>query len=346
MRGSQSTTTQPLQEQPNPTMKHLRLVAILASLTLVGSAMAGFDPSRQQEADDNAASQRAVLVTGASTGIGRKTTEMLAQRGFFVYAGARKQKDLDALNALENVRALRLDVTIPAEIDAAVETVRAGGRGLYGLINNAGVAVAAPLIEVTEEDLKFQLDVNVFGPYRITKAFAPMIIESKGRISTTGSISGFLTWGLGGPYTMSKHAIEAYTDVLAAEMARFGVEVSVVDPGNYRSRISASMRQRMIDKGYTGEGSRYENQIQWLMKAPADRTQYKEPDEVAEAFYHFLTDPEPKQRYMVVPNRREAEQTLRSTIKRVVQLNQTQAYSYDREGLIELLDEALEAVGE
>jgi len=74
---------------------------------------------------------------------------------------------------------------------------------------------------VTEEDLAFQLDVNVLGPYRVTKAFAPLIIESRGRISTTGSLSGTVTWPLGGPYTMSKHAVEAFSEVLAAEMAGF-----------------------------------------------------------------------------------------------------------------------------
>ena len=86
------------------------------------------------------------------------------------------------------------------DIDAAVAHVEAGGRGLYGLINNAGVLVMEPLIEVTEA-LAFQMNVNVFGPYRVTKAFAPLLIESKGRVATTGSVSGIGTWGLGGPYT-------------------------------------------------------------------------------------------------------------------------------------------------
>ena len=117
---------------------------------------------------------RAVLVTGASSGIGRTTAEYLAAHGFFVYAGARKQADLDALNELENVQAIRLDVNIQEEIDAAVETVRAEGRGLYAVINNAGVVILAPLVEVSEEDLAFQMNVNVFGPYRVTKAFAPI----------------------------------------------------------------------------------------------------------------------------------------------------------------------------
>lgn len=295
----------------------------------------------QLEAASQDVHQNVVLVTGASSGIGRETAELLAAEGFFVYAGARNQEDLDALNAIDNIQAIRLDVTDPDEIAAAVETVKAGGRGLYGLINNAGVAVIAPMIEVTEEDLDFQMDVNVFGPYRVTKAFAPLLIESKGRVLTTGSISGFVVWGFGGPYTMSKHAVEAMTDALAAELAPFGVYVGVVEPGNYKSEIMASMKQRMLDRGYTAEGSLYKQQLAGLLEMPTDRGQYKEPDEVAEAFLSALTDEHPKRRYMVVPNRGEAEITVRAVIGRLAQLNEDQPYTFSREELIKMLDDAL-----
>lgn len=284
-----------------------------------------------------------MLVTGASSGIGRKTAELLAAKGYFVYAGARKDKDLEELGAIENVQAIRLDVTKPDEIEAAVKTVREGGRGLYALINNAGVGVIAPLIEMTEKDLVFQMDVNVYGPFRMTKAFAPLLIESKGRVLTTGSISGTVTWGLGGAYTMSKHAVEAYTDVLAMELEPFGVQVSVVEPGNYRSEIMSNMHQRLVDGGYSGTGSRYQAQMDRLMAQPTDRTEYKEPDEVAQAFLSALDDEHPRRRYMVVPDKREAELTIQAAMSRVVQLNAGQPYAYDREGLIKLLDAALAA---
>lgn len=309
-------------------------VLALASLSCLVSA---------QGAPGAKDARRAVLVTGASTGIGRKTTELLAAKGFFVYAGARKAADLAELNAIENVQGITLDVTSQEQIDAAVETVRAAGRGLYGLVNNAGVLVVGPLIELREKDLAFQMDVNVFGPYRVTKAFAPLLIESKGRVTTTGSISGFATWGMGGPYTMSKHAVEAYTDCLAAELAPFGVQVSVVEPGNYRSEIMTNMRERMSDAGYGGEGSRYRGQWERMLDGPTDRAQHKEPGEVAEAFLRALADEKPQRRYMVVPNQREADLTLKAAMARVVQLNANQPYAHDREGLIKLLDEALAA---
>ena len=177
------------------------------------------------------ASQKAVLITGASTGIGRHAAEQLAKAEYFVYAGARKYKDIAELNKIENIKAVRLDVTIQSEIDAAVKLIQSEGRGLWGLVNNAGINYIAPLIEAEESDLEFLFDVNVYGVFRVTKAFAPMIIESKGRIVNISSIAGTLSGGLHGygMYVMSKHAIEAYTDQLSFEMAHLGVKVSAIE---------------------------------------------------------------------------------------------------------------------
>jgi NAD(P)-dependent dehydrogenase (short-subunit alcohol dehydrogenase family) len=291
----------------------------------------------------DAGEQKAILVTGASTGIGRNIAETLAAEGYFVYAGARKRADIDALSAIENIRGIRLDVTVQEEIDAAVETIRAEGRGLYGLVNNAGVAVVWPMIEVDEADMQFQMDVNLFGPYRVTRAFAPLIIESQGRITTTGSISGILSGTFAGPYSMSKHAIEAFTDSLAREMEKFGVRVSVVEPGNYNSDISDTLRKRIEQRGQTVEDSLFEEELEQRMNRPSDRSQYKEPDEVSAAFMHALFDENPKRRYMVVPNQYEAEITIKKAIEELVQLNEGHQYSYDREALIAMLDEALAA---
>ena len=195
-------------------MSKLFAAVVFFTVVCIASSLAVMTPAY----GDDSMSQKAVLVTGASTGIGRKITEKLAAEGYFVYAGARKDEDIEALNLIENVRAVRLDVTIQEDIDAAVNTVEAGGLGLYGLVNNAGVNVLAPLIEIDEAELDFLFDVNIYGPYRITKAFAPLIIESQGRISNISSISGTLSGPLYGIYSMSKHALEAYTDSLTIEM--------------------------------------------------------------------------------------------------------------------------------
>ncbi len=321
----------------------LRLVPSLVLLSSIGIVPAVSTVPNALRAPVAPTAQRAVLITGASTGIGRKTAEVLAAKGFFVYAGARKDEDLKALDAIPNVKGIKLDVTKQDQIDAAVKFVRDAGRGLYGLVNNAGVGVIAPLIEMRDDDLKFQLDVNVFGPFRVTKAFAPLLIENKGRVTTTGSISGFVAWKMGGAYTMSKHAIEAYTDTLAAELEPFGVRVSVIEPGNYRSEIEKPMRQRILDGGYGGKDSRYAKEFEAMLKDTDDRGALKDPDEVADAFFHALSDENPKRRYMVVPDQGEADITLKAAIARVVQLNEQQPYAYDREGLIKLLDAAMKA---
>ena len=273
--------------------------------------------------------RKAVLVTGASTGIGRKVTERLAASGFFVFAGARKEADLRELDAIENVDAVRLDVTKPDEIAAAVEAVRKSGRGLFGIVNNAGVAIVGPVLETKDEDFDFLFDVNVYGPFRVTKAFGPLVVESKGRIVNIGSISGILSAKDLAAYSMSKHAIEAFTDSLAAEVAPLGVQVSVIEPGNYRSEIGQSAAKRA---GVTNR--------------MADRSQYKEPDEVADAVLRALTAPVPQRRYMVVPNQSEAERTIRKQIEELVQLNQNQPYAYDRKALVEMLEAALAAPAE
>ena len=315
-------------------MKHRLFLAVLCAASV-------YFPGVVIAQEDTTSGQKAILVTGASTGIGRHIAETLAAEGHFVYAGARKQKDLDALNAIENIQGIKLDVTVQEEIDAAVETVSSAGRGLYGLINNAGVAVIGPMIEVDEEDMQFQMDVNLFGPYRVTKAFAPLIIESKGRITTTGSISGILSGRFAGPYSMSKHAIEAFTDSLAREMRKFDVQVSVVEPGNYNSVIFDTLLKRMERRGQTPEGSLYQEDIENMLERVSDAPKDKEPDEVSAAFLHALFDPEPKRRYMVVPNENQAEITIKKVIEEMVQLNEGQLYSYDREALIAMLDEAL-----
>jgi len=309
----------------------IQLLAVAAVLAIPGIQC------RAAEGDG----QKAILVTGASTGIGRNITERLASEGYFVFAGARKDADLAELDAIDNVRAVKLDVTSQADVDAAVEIVKNEGKGLYGLINNAGVAVAGPLSQASDADLHFVFSVNVAGVLRTTRAFAPMIIASKGRIATTGSISGTLSSPTLGIYSMSKHAMEAFTDSLAGEMSQHGVSVSVIEPGNYKSQIRRSVVKR-TEQQMKAAGVEPTEEQSARFEATAERElSYKEPDEVSDAFMHALFSEEPKRRYMVVPNEQEAGITIRKAIEELVQLNEWQAYSYDRDALVKMLDEAL-----
>jgi NAD(P)-dependent dehydrogenase (short-subunit alcohol dehydrogenase family) len=293
----------------------IRLIAV--TLVLAGSLSVS-------HAQDTAPAQRAVLVTGASTGIGHKITERLTAAGYFVYAGARKDTDLVALNAMKNVQALRLDVTRKEDIDSAVATVTKAGRGLHGLVNNAGVATPGPLADLTMDEFDLQMKVNVYGPVRMVKAFLPLLVASKGRITNIGSISGILAGKDLNAYAMTKHAMEAFTDSLAAELAPQGIVVNIVEPGNFNSEIGASATKR------TGMQSRM-----------TDRSRYKQPDEVAAAVQQALFDANPKRRYMVTPDQREAEITIRKQLEQLVQLNEGQPYTYERDTLVKMLDETL-----
>ena len=288
-----------------------------------------------------ASDQKAVLITGASTGIGRNMAERLAREGHFVYAGARKEKDLAALNAIDNVMAVRLDVTSQDDVDAAVALITKEGRGLWGLVNNAGVATSGAVADMDDSDLDFVLNVNVNGVVRVTRAFAPLVVESQGRIVTTGSISGILSRPGGSAYSMSKHAMEAFTDSLAGEMAPAGVQVSLIEPGSYKSRIRRTTAAR-IAANVEAAGGEVTDEMKERMKQSAEReVTLKEPDAVSDAAMHALFADAPRRRYMVVPDQFEAEITIRKALEELVQLNEGHQYSYGRDQLVEMLDQAL-----
>lgn len=285
--------------------------------------------------------RRAVLITGASTGIGRNMAETLAQEGFHVYAGARKDADLAELDAIDNVTAIRLDVTSQQDVDAAVEVVRAAGRGLWAVVNNAGVGTAAPVADVTDAELEFVFGVNVLGVVRVTRAFLPLIIESKGRVVTTGSIAGIRSRPGSSVYSMSKHAVEALTDSLAAEMAGAGVQVSIIEPGAYRSHIRRSAIARIAGNIEAAGGTVPEAMQERAKELAAEEVALDEPDDVSAALLHAVTAENALRRYMVTPNAQQAEGTVRALVQELAELNEWQQNGFDRDELVKMLDEAL-----
>jgi len=315
-------------------MRIFLFVAVFVAIGIFGA--------NESYADGHA--QKAVLVTGASSGIGRNITERLAGNGYFVYATARKDTDLEALNALENVQAIRLDVTSQDDVDAAVAAVKAGGRGLHGVVNNAGVASSGSMTQIPESDIDFVFGVNIYGPYRVTKAFAPMIIENQGRITTIGSIAGFIARDTSGVYAMSKFSMEAFTDALADELEPQGVKVSIVEPGAFNSKIWRTTAERTLTNMQAAGMDVSDDVRERVQGAITYGEGQPDPDEVAAAVEHAMFADAPKRRYMVTPNEGQAKTTLQHAIRRVAELNHDQQYSLDREQLIELLDEALGAL--
>jgi NAD(P)-dependent dehydrogenase (short-subunit alcohol dehydrogenase family) len=284
---------------------------------------------------------KSVLVTGASTGIGRNLAETLASNGYHVYAGARKDKDLSALNALNNITAVKLDVTKQDQIDAVVALIRDNDTGLYALVNNAGIGNGGAISQTPIEDHNMVYRVNVEGVYRVTKAFSPLIIESKGRISTTGSIAGTIARAGGSAYSGSKHWIEAFTDALALEMAPLDVMVSVIEPGNFQSHIRRSGVLRFFDKVKAAGGEITPDMQKMFTDTSARELSYKKPDEVSAAFMHALFDDKPLRRYVVTPNQQEQAYTISTKLRQLVELNQWGPYSYTREQLVEMLDKTI-----
>lgn len=285
--------------------------------------------------------QKSILITGATSGIGRNLTESLAREGYHVYAGARTDAEMAEMNAIENVTALRLDVTRQDEIDAAVKTIRESGSGLYGLVNNAGIYDGGPVLETDIDVQTLVYRVNVEGVLRTTKAFAPLVVEAKGRIATTGSIAGTVTGPGFAAYSGSKHYIEAFTDALAAEVEPMGVSVSVIEPGNYQTQIRRSSMKRAMART-VGAGGVITAAMEKQYKAMEERElSYKKPDEVTMAFRHALFSDAPLRRYVVVPNEDEQRLTISTKIRELVELNRWGPYSYSDEELLAALKQAL-----
>jgi len=314
---------------------------LIVSITLALTLLITQAPASEV---DRTADRKSVLITGASSGLGRATAEHLAAEGYFVYAGARKDKDLHELNQLENVMAVRLDVTDQDQIDAAVKLIEEQGSGLWGLVNNAGVGDLAPLIAADVEEIQFVFNVNVIGVFRVTKAFAPLIIESKGRIVNISSISGVLSVGTAGMYAGSKHAVEAMTDSLSEELQDFGVHVSAVNPGGFRSEIDATSCKRMLADTDADWGL-FEKRRQEMLDdcrrsvQPSSSTRGMPPIEMVSAVQHALFDASPRSRYMVVSKQIEAADTIVQATKELLRINVGHNHSYTRDEIVGLIDD-------
>jgi NAD(P)-dependent dehydrogenase (short-subunit alcohol dehydrogenase family) len=184
----------------------------------------------------------AVVVTGASTGIGRATALHLDQRGYTVFAGVRKQKDANSLKkeASEKLTPITIDVTKPASITAARNKVqRAVGRsGVKALLNNAGVGHGGPIEFMPIEDLREAMEVNLIGQAAVTQAFLPLLRKAeRPKILFTASIGGRIASPFMSPYNSSKFALEALADSLRRELMPWGIKVVVIEPGSIATEI-------------------------------------------------------------------------------------------------------------
>src|SRR5689334_15067152 len=254
---------------------------------------------------------QSVVITGASTGIGHACAKFLLDKGYSVFGSVRKQADADRLKSElgANFIPLLFDITDEAAVLAASRDVRAalGGETLSGLVNNAGIAVPGPVLELSADEFRRQMDVNVIGPIISTQAFGPLLGADqslkgpKGRIVMISSVAGKNGNPLTPAYAASKHAIEGLSESLRRELMLFGIDVIIVAPGPVRTPIWSKGQQEF-------DMSKYQNSP--YLPAMRKVTAYMQhldsiglpPERIAEVVYDALTLPKPKVRYQIAPD--------------------------------------------
>lgn len=254
---------------------------------------------------------KTVVITGASTGIGRAAAEHLAAQGWKVFAGVRKQEDADALKKADpRIEPLMLDVTKREDVDAAVETVSnaLNGAKLAGLVNNAGIASMGPLALQPADEFQSHFEVNVFGTLNATQAFLPLLgmdqnrTGDPGRIVNITSLGGRIAAPFLGAYTATKHAVESMTDSFRRELIIYGIDAIAIGPGSVKTPIWDKAEDKNENQPYANSAwaKPIEKFAETMMKGGREGLP---PEKIAEVIETALSDSSPKARYAPVPNK-------------------------------------------
>ena len=242
---------------------------------------------------------KTILITGATTGIGRHAALRLARSGHRVIATGRDTDALEALRVEGSLNVLQLDVTDRASLAQAVAGVAAltEGRGLDVLINNAGYGETAPMLEVSEADVRAMYETNVFGLLAVTRAFLPaMVARRSGRIVNVGSIAGRVTLPFFGAYSSTKFAVEAISDAMRLELRNLGIRVVLVEPAAVISEFSkTSVRKVKTEQPESPYASIHRRSHQ--IKAVIDSIS-SDPAVVSRIIEHAVTTEDPRARYV------------------------------------------------
>lgn len=252
---------------------------------------------------------KSVVITGVSTGIGWGATKVLISKGFRVFGSVRKQADADRLKAEfgANFVPLIFDVTDEAAVRRAADEVRAAlnGEKLFGLVNNAGIAVSGPLIDLDADEFRKQMEVNVTGPFLVTQAFVPLLGADStlkgnpGRIVNISSVGGKRAFPFIGAYAASKFAIEGFSEALRRELMLFGIDVIVIGPGAVKTAIWDKAEE--IDLTPFGN-SPYLPILKNFQKAFIEQGRHGfPPEKLGRLIHKVLTIDNPKVRYSMNP---------------------------------------------
>jgi len=243
-------------------------------------------------------SKLVVLITGASSGMGHEAAKLFADQGHKVYAGARRVEKMAALEPLAVVP-VGMDVTKPADNDAAVAQIIAAEGRIDVLINNAGFGLYGPVEDIPLDDARYQFEVNLFGLADLTQKVLPhMRAQKSGRIINVSSMGGRVFTPLGAWYHATKHALEGWSDCLRLEVAPFGIHVSVIQPGGIKTEwggvVGEGMKKYYDDSAYKAQMDAFQK----VMGGYDDNPQGTEPRVLAEEFLKAATAPKPRRRYV------------------------------------------------
>ncbi|MGA2596022.1 MAG: SDR family oxidoreductase [Bryobacteraceae bacterium] len=247
--------------------------------------------------------QGTIVITGASSGIGEACALHFDKKGFRVFAGVRKASDGEALRqkTSDRLTPLIMDVTDQASVAAAANSI--DRKEISGLVNNAGIAISAPVELIPLDKLREQLEVNVIGQVGVIQAFLPLLRQGRGRIVNISSVAGRSVLPFTGAYSASKHAIEAISDALRMELREWAIHVAIIEPGAVKTPIWDKGVQRANDMiaQFPDEGLDLYRYLIAKMIAAAAQASHRgvDPSEVVKAVDHALLDAKPKIRYVV-----------------------------------------------
>jgi len=246
---------------------------------------------------------QSILITGASSGIGKACALYFDRLGFTVFAGVRQEEDALSLGKLASgdLRPIQIDVTSEAQIESAFEQVSEalGRNGLTGLVNNAGIPLGGPLEFLCIEDFRNEIEVNLIGAVSVTQAFLPLIRKTRGRIVNIGSMSGFIALPFMSPYAATKFALRAITDSLRVELRPWGISVSIIEIGD----VNTGLWERAL--AVIERAAENLPQAGWELYGPIIKIRERfrphgiPPVQVARTVEKAITSKRPRARYVV-----------------------------------------------
>ena len=244
------------------------------------------------------------IVTGASTGMGAATARELARRGFHVLAGVRRDRDADAIRG-PGIEPLIIDITVPGHIRALATRVHGDphGRAVRALVNNAAIQANVPIEAFAIDEWRRMFEVNLFGQIAVTQALLPALIRSKGRVVNISSVGGKVAMATDGPYAGTKFALEAVSDSLRRELAPFGVQVVVVEPGAVRTEMlgrAIATAHELVSAMTPEQSQRYGWLVQAVNTQAVSSTKSGLPTDIAaKVIAKAVTARKPRTRYTI-----------------------------------------------